>query len=112
LILKCCYAVEQKVEKNMFKDKPFLGEASGSHSSKYEDDILWVVVPCSLVAVYQYFRGPCSYHHHGGQPNGGSKHHCIVCKLLPDYTVQHSRRQSSSSNFYFILQDIIPKFRI
>jgi hypothetical protein len=26
--------------------------------------VLWVVAPCSLVEVYQRFRGPCCLHHH------------------------------------------------
>jgi hypothetical protein len=26
--------------------------------------VFWVVAPCSLVEVYQRFRGPCSLHHH------------------------------------------------
>jgi hypothetical protein len=25
--------------------------------------VFWVVVPCSLVEVYQRFRGPCCLHH-------------------------------------------------
>jgi hypothetical protein len=27
--------------------------------------VFWVVAPCSLVEVYQRFRGPCSLHHQG-----------------------------------------------
>jgi hypothetical protein len=27
--------------------------------------VLWVVAPCSLVDVYQRFRGPCCLHHEG-----------------------------------------------
>jgi hypothetical protein len=27
--------------------------------------VLWVVAPCSLVEVYQRFRGPCCLHHQG-----------------------------------------------
>jgi hypothetical protein len=27
--------------------------------------VFWVVVPCSLVEVYQRFRGPCCLHHQG-----------------------------------------------
>jgi hypothetical protein len=31
-------------------------------------DVFWVVAPCSLVEVYQRFRGPCCFHHQGGSP--------------------------------------------
>jgi hypothetical protein len=27
--------------------------------------VFWVLVPCSLVEVYQRFRGPCFLHHQG-----------------------------------------------
>jgi hypothetical protein len=27
--------------------------------------VFWVVVPCSLVEVYQRFKGPCCRHHPG-----------------------------------------------
>jgi hypothetical protein len=29
--------------------------------------VFWVVVPCSLVEIYQRFRGPCCLHHQGDQ---------------------------------------------
>jgi hypothetical protein len=29
--------------------------------------VFWVVAPCSLVEVYQHFRGPCCLHHQGEQ---------------------------------------------
>jgi hypothetical protein len=29
--------------------------------------VFWVVVPCSLVEVYQRFRGPCCLHHQGDE---------------------------------------------
>jgi hypothetical protein len=45
--------------------------------------VFWVVAPCSLVEVYQRFRGPCCLHHQGG-------------KLLPDYMALQPRRQPSS----------------
>jgi hypothetical protein len=56
--------------------------------------VLWDAVPCSVVEVYQYFRGACCLSHY---PNdGGSKCLWNVSKLLPDYMVQHPRKQSSS----------------
>jgi hypothetical protein len=33
--------------------------------------VFWVVAPCSLVELYQRFRGPCCLHHQGD--DGGSK---------------------------------------
>jgi hypothetical protein len=30
-----------------------------------------VVAPCSLVEIYQSFRGPCCLHHQGDRPDGG-----------------------------------------
>jgi hypothetical protein len=32
--------------------------------------VFWVVAPCSLVEVYQRFRGPCCLHHQGDRPDG------------------------------------------
>jgi hypothetical protein len=29
--------------------------------------VFWIAVPCSLVEVYQRFRGPCCLHHHGSK---------------------------------------------
>jgi hypothetical protein len=43
--------------------------------------VFWVVAPCSLVEVYQRFRGPCCFHHQGN---------------LPDYMALQPRRQPSS----------------
>jgi hypothetical protein len=57
--------------------------------------VFWVTVPCSLVEVYRRFRGTC-YLHHQGDDDWGSKHHWNVGKLLPDYTAQQLRIQSSS----------------
>jgi hypothetical protein len=52
--------------------------------------VFWVVTPCSLVEVYQRFRGP------DRPDDGGSKDHLNVGKLLPDYTALQPRRQPSS----------------
>jgi hypothetical protein len=60
--------------------------------------VSWDVVPYSLVEVYRRFRGDCCLHHQGThRPHkGDSKHLYNVCKLIPDYTAQHPRRQSTS----------------
>jgi hypothetical protein len=58
-------------------------------------DVFWVVPLCSLVEVYQHFRGPCCLHHHGPD-NGGSKDLWNVGKLPPDYMVLQPRKQPSS----------------
>jgi hypothetical protein len=29
--------------------------------------VFWVVAPCSLVKIYQRFRGPCCLHHQGDE---------------------------------------------
>jgi hypothetical protein len=31
--------------------------------------VFWVVASCSLVEVYQRFRGPCCLHHQGDRPS-------------------------------------------
>jgi hypothetical protein len=49
--------------------------------------VFWVVAPCSLVEVYQRFRGPCCLHHQGDH--------------RPDYTALQPRRQPSSTWFIF-----------
>jgi hypothetical protein len=58
--------------------------------------VFWVVAPCSLIEVYQHFRGSCCLHHQGDRPvDWGSKHLWNVSKLPPDSRAQQPRRQSS-----------------
>jgi hypothetical protein len=57
--------------------------------------VFWDVAPCSLVQFNQRFRGAC-YLRYQCDDDGSSKHLGNIAKLLPDYTVQHPRRQSSS----------------
>jgi hypothetical protein len=56
--------------------------------------VFWVVAPCSLVEVYQRFRGACRVM--SKHPDDGSKHLWNIGKLLPDYMAQQPRRQPSS----------------
>jgi hypothetical protein len=56
--------------------------------------IFWVLVPRSLVQVYQHFKVACCLHHQGN--DGGSKQ-----VLLPDYTVKQPRRKPSSKQSPF-----------
>jgi hypothetical protein len=57
--------------------------------------VFWVVAPCSLVGVYQLFRGPYCLHRQVDD-DGGSKDILNVGKILPDYTALQLRRQPSS----------------
>jgi hypothetical protein len=65
---------------------------------EYEDDCL---LGCSLVEVYRRFRGAFCLHFR--PDHGDCKHVWNIFKLLPDYTAQHLKRQSSSQwwNFGF-----------
>jgi hypothetical protein len=56
--------------------------------------VFQVVAPCSLVAVYQHFRGTCWLHQ--GNDDGGSKCLWNIDILLPDYTALQPRRQPYS----------------
>jgi hypothetical protein len=38
--------------------------------NSYKMAVFWVIVPCSLVVVYQRFRGPCCLHHQGDDDGG------------------------------------------
>jgi hypothetical protein len=37
------------------------------HYKSLKIAVFWVVAPCSLVEVYQRFRGPCCLHHQGDE---------------------------------------------
>jgi hypothetical protein len=66
--------------------------------------VFWVVTLCSLVEIYQHFRGTC-WLHHQGPDDGGSKYLWNVSKLSRIWG-SHSgefeavRQQSSLVNFY------------
>jgi hypothetical protein len=62
--------------------------------------VLRLVAPCSLVDVYQLFKGDCCLNHQGAlthrPDDGASKHLRNIGTLLLDYTVQEPRRNYSS----------------
>jgi hypothetical protein len=71
---------------------------------KKQSDILWDIVPCSLVDVHLRPGGVnceeaatacCLLNIYSIPEDEGSTFLGIVGELLPDYTVSHSRRQSS-----------------
>jgi hypothetical protein len=57
--------------------------------------VFWVVAPCSLVEVYQRFRGPCWLHHQG-----------------EDYTALQPRRQPSSGQDKFRNKIVCKKLHV
>jgi hypothetical protein len=67
-----------------------------SEHGKMKIAVFWVVSLCSLVEVYQCFRGPCCFNMTHCPVDGGSKDLWNVGKLLPDYTALQPRRQPSS----------------
>jgi hypothetical protein len=66
--------------------------------------VFWVIAPCSLVEVYQYFRGTCCLHHHGSSPfsfgaeNGDSMFLWNVGIYLQVHTALQSRRQTLTTH--------------
>jgi hypothetical protein len=91
-----------KIIKNIF-----LLEVSGSHSGM-KMTVFWVVASCSSVEGYRRFRGACRLYHQG--TDGGSKHLWKVGNLLPDFTAQQPRRQSSSYFSSFLPCLLFPSF--
>jgi hypothetical protein len=56
-----------KEKKNLCKPRQKAGfEVLTAVSMKMT--VFWVVAPCSLVKVYQRFRGPCCLYHQGDNP--------------------------------------------
>jgi hypothetical protein len=60
--------------------------------------VFWAVAPCSLVEVYQRFRGPCCLHHQGDRYNPEDSNlrfkHCFF---------------SSLANFLFLMKLTVEK---
>jgi hypothetical protein len=49
--------------------------------------VFWVVAPCSLVEVYQRFRGPCCLHHQGDSQPEDSNFHTHRRENLKSYMI-------------------------
>jgi hypothetical protein len=64
--------------------------------------VFWFVAPCSLVEVYQRFRGPWVTYR---PDDGGSKDLWNVGKLLPDHMALQPRRQPSPLILKFTYSD-------
>jgi hypothetical protein len=70
--------------------------------------VFWVTAPCSLVEVYQRFRGPCCLHHQGDRPaynlNNFITRESIISyhALIPYYQNLKviSRYKSNNNHFY------------
>jgi hypothetical protein len=55
--------------------------------------VFWVVAPCSLVEVYQQFRGTFRFHHHGD--DGGSTIISSITQMM-----ETASTSEMSVNFY------------
>jgi hypothetical protein len=64
LHLQCIRSKDLKMKTNVAtKNKAF----SITNTLKIKIAVFWVVAPCSLVEIYQRFRGPCCLHHQGDE---------------------------------------------
>jgi hypothetical protein len=59
--------------------------------------VSWVVTPCSLVEVYQRFRGPCCLYHRGDDDDGGSMEAARTSETL---TMEAAKTSETLVNFY------------
>jgi hypothetical protein len=67
--------------------------------------VFWVVAPCSLVEVYQRFRGPCCLHHQGDRPDdGGSVAPCSLVEVYQRFRqpLHTHRRENLKSYLYTV----------
>jgi hypothetical protein len=53
--------------------------------------VFWVVAPCSLVEVYQRFRGPCCLHHQGDASRGATTQKTAIFVLIAVRTSNPNR---------------------
>jgi hypothetical protein len=69
-----------------------------------EDAVFWLVAPCSLVEVYQRFRGPCCLHHQGDRPSAKYlSDFCGMCSnlaLIIVLMMEAARTSETLVNFY------------
>jgi hypothetical protein len=68
--------------------------------------VFWVVAPCSLVEVYQRFRGPCCLHHQGDEYSDSHlrthrRENLKSCLLFPLRTEANSLRVWNTSSHKF-----------
>jgi hypothetical protein len=66
-------------------------------NSKPEIAVFWFVAPCSLVEIYQRFRGPCCLHHQGDE---SCCFHHQGDELLFVLMMEAARTSETLVNFY------------
>jgi hypothetical protein len=59
--------------------------------------VFWVVAPCSLVEVYQRFRGPCCLHHQGDE--------LIAIFILTAVRTSNLTQENEASEFVFFTSE-------
>jgi hypothetical protein len=67
--------------------------------------VFWVVAPCSLVEVYQRFRGPCCLHH---QP----RLHGITTQKTAIFVLTAVRTSNPTKNKVFCLNFVVQWYSI
>jgi hypothetical protein len=58
--------------------------------------VFWVVAPCSLVEVYQRFRGPCCLHHQG---ESLLNYYQTTRCYNPEYSNLHTHRRENLKSY-------------
>jgi hypothetical protein len=65
--------------------------------------VFWVLAPCSLVEVYQRFRGPCCFHHQGDPPLSPYNPEDSHLRLKIPYSKENNTSPCQRSIGYFCL---------
>jgi hypothetical protein len=76
--------------------------------------VFWVVAPCSLVEVYQRFRGTCCLHHQGDRPHRRENLKSYKIENVETFEITSILRNTVKGmrTYYMISKDIRQQFGI